>query len=173
VTSHAHPRRPGAHREDGFSIRSAREEDIPLVVRLIRELAAYENLLDQTILTEETLRKSLFERDAAEVIIGELGGETVGYALFFQNFSIFTGKPGIYIEDLYVREAFRGRGFGARLLARVARIAVERDCSRVEWSVLDWNEPAIAFYRRRGAVPLRGWTGFRLAGERLLRLAEE
>ena len=157
-----------------FRIDPATPADVPLILDLIRELAEYERLADEVVATEADIHAALFaERPAAETVIGRLDGETVGFALFFSNFSTFLGRPGIYLEDLYVRPAFRGRGFGRRLLAHLARLARRRGGGRVEWSVLDWNAPAIAAYRRAGAAPLDDWTTYRLSGEALARLAGE
>ncbi len=157
-----------------FRIDPATPADVPLVLEFIRELAEYERLAQAVVATERDVRAALFgERPAAEAVIGRQDADPVGFALFFRNFSTFLGRPGIYLEDLYVRPAFRGRGFGRRLLAHLARLARQRGCGRVEWSVLDWNAPAIAAYRRAGAVPLDEWTTYRLSGEALARLARE
>ena len=151
-----------------LEIRAATEEDVPLILSLIKELAEYERLSHEVVATEEALRDSLFgERPVAEVLIGQLGDEPVGFALFFHNFSTFLGKPGIYLEDLYVRPEFRGAGIGRALLVHLARLARERGCGRLEWSVLDWNEPAIGFYKKIGASPVSGWTVYRVTGEAL------
>jgi GNAT superfamily N-acetyltransferase len=151
-----------------LEIRAATEEDVPLILSLIKELAEYERLSHEVVATEEALRDSLFgERPVAEVLIGHLGDEPVGFALFLHNFSTFLGKPGIYLEDLYVRPEFRGAGIGRALLVHLARLARERGCGRVEWSVLDWNEPAIGFYKKIGASPVSGWTVYRVTGEAL------
>ena len=151
-----------------LEIRAATEEDVPLILSLIKELAEYERLSHEVVATEEVLRDSLFgERPVAEVLIGHLGDEPVGFALFFHNFSTFLGKPGIYLEDLYVRPEFRGAGIGRALLVHLARLARERGCGRLEWSVLDWNEPAIGFYKKIGASPVSGWTVYRVTGEAL------
>lgn len=156
-----------------YALRFAEPADIPLILELIRGLADYEKLAHECIATEDLLRKHLFtERPYAEVIIGEFDGTPVGFALFFHTFSTFLARPGIYLEDLFVKPEWRGRGFGRALLQALADIAVERGCGRLEWAVLDWNEPAIRFYRRLGAVPLDDWTTFRVAGESLLALAE-
>jgi GNAT superfamily N-acetyltransferase len=153
-------------------IRIATEDDVPLILSLVKELAEYERLSHQVVATEEVLRDSLFgERRVAEVLIGHRGGEPAGFALFFHNFSTFLGRPGIYLEDLYVRPRYRGMGFGKALLARLAKLAKERGCGRLEWWVLDWNEPAIRFYKALGAVPMEDWTVYRLAGESLDELA--
>ena len=155
-----------------LEIRAAVEEDAPLILQLIKELAEYEKLSHEVVATEDSLRRSLFgERRFAEALIGEVGGEPVGFALFFHNFSTFLGRPGIYLEDLYVRPEFRGSGLGRALLVYLARLALERGCGRLEWSVLDWNEPAIGFYRSVGAAPVDGWTGYRVTGEALEQLS--
>jgi GNAT superfamily N-acetyltransferase len=152
-------------------IRLARPDDAPLLLALIRGLAEYEKLSDQVTATAEDLRDTLFgARPAAEALIAELDGAPAGFALFFSNYSTFLAKPGIYLEDLFVKPEMRRRGVGRALFTHVARLAVERNCGRFEWSVLDWNEPAIAFYRSLGAVPLSDWTVFRLTGEALRRL---
>ena len=151
-----------------FRIRTASEQDVPLILQFIRDLAEYERLAHMVVCTEEQLRNVLFgPRPFAEVIIGEEDGAPAGFALFFHNFSTFLGKPGMYLEDLYVRPKFRSQGLGKALLTQVARIAVERDCGRMEWSVLDWNEPSIRFYERLGANPLSDWTVYRLTGDAL------
>lgn len=155
-----------------LSIRPATVEDVALVARLIRELAEYERLADAAVATEADLREQLFgERPAAEVLVAEADGEPAGFALFFHTFSTFLGKRGLYLEDLFVRPAFRGLGLGRHLMAALARIAVQRGCGRFEWSVLDWNEPAIGFYRALGATAMGEWTVQRLQGEALRALA--
>ena len=155
-----------------LSIRPATAGDVPLIRQLIAELADYERLAHAAVATDADLRAQLFgERPAAEVLIGELDGEPAGFALFFHNFSTFLGKRGLYLEDLFVRPAARGAGLGKHLMAALARIAVQRDCGRFEWSVLDWNAPAIGFYRRIGAVGMDEWTVQRLEGEALHALA--
>ena len=155
-----------------LEIRAATEDDVPLILSLIRELAEYERLSHEVVATEEALRDSLFgERRFAEVLLGYLGDDPAGFALFFHNFSTFLGKPGIYLEDFYVKPDFRGLGIGRVLLVHLAKLARERDCGRLEWSVLDWNEPAIGFYRSIGASPVGGWTVYRLSGEALGELA--
>jgi GNAT superfamily N-acetyltransferase len=154
------------------TIRAARPADVPLVLAFIRELAVYERLEDQVVATEADIATGLFgARPYAEVLLGSLGGEPVGFALFFHNFSTFLGKPGLYLEDLFVRPAARGAGVGRELLARLARLAIERGCGRLDWAVLDWNEPSIGFYRSLGAATLDDWTTFRLSGDALARLA--
>ncbi len=156
-----------------LSIVSATEKDVPIILGMIRELAEYEKLLHICVASEEQLRRTLFgERPAAEVLIARLDGAPVGFALFFPNYSTFLAQPGIFLEDLYVKPHARGKGAGLALLRELARIAVARGCGRVEWLVLDWNEPSIQFYRKLGAVPMDDWTTFRLTKEPLLRLAE-
>ena len=155
-------------------IRAASKEDVPLILSFIRELAEYERLSDEVVATEEALRTHLFgDLPVAEVVIGEDGEEPAGFALFFHSFSTFLGRPGIYLEDLYVRPEFRGRGIGRSLLVHLARLARERGCGRLEWSVLDWNEPAIGLYERLGAVAVDGWTVYRLTGRALEEIGEE
>ena len=152
----------------------AREDDVPVILRLIRGLGEYEKLAHEIVATEEGLRDALFgAAPAAEVIIAwSDGGEAVGFALFFHNFSTFLGRRGLYLEDLFVQPEWRGRGVGRLLLQRLARIAVERRCGRMEWAVLDWNEPAIGFYRRIGARLLDDWRLCRLSGPALEQLAK-
>ena len=155
-------------------IRSALPADVPLILTLIRELAEYEKLAHQVVATEADIRSSLFGlRPAAECLIAELDGAPAGFALFFHNFSTFLGKPGIYLEDLYVKPELRGKGVGRKLLAHLAALALNRGCGRFEWAVLDWNEPAIGFYRSIGARMLDDWKINRLTGEALERLAAE
>jgi GNAT superfamily N-acetyltransferase len=155
-------------------IRSATVDDIPTIAELIRALADYEHLAHEAVFTDDQLSDALFgERRYAEVILAEHEGEVAGFALFFHNFSTFLAKPGIYLEDLFVRPEHRGHGHGKELLAALAKIAVERQCGRLEWSVLDWNEPSIAFYRALGAVPMDDWTTYRLVGDDLLALSNE
>ena len=161
-------------RIEDFFIRDADETDCDLILSFIKELAEYEKLLHEVEATEETLRRSLFSNQPyARVIIGEFQGEPVGYALFFNNFSTFTGRPGIYLEDLYVIPRMRGKGFGKMLLAYLAKLAHEENFTRVEWSVLDWNKPSIQFYRSIGANPMNGWTVQRLHGRALENFAKE
>ncbi|HSU15597.1 GNAT family N-acetyltransferase [Longimicrobium sp.] len=155
-------------------IRAATGADVSLILRFIRELAEYERLAHEVVATEEGLRETLFgARPYAEVAIAEADGEPAGFALFFHNYSTFLGRPGIYLEDLYVRPEARGKGIGRALLAHLARLAVERGCGRLEWWVLDWNESAIRFYRSLGVQPMDDWTVFRVAGDALRRLAGE
>lgn len=157
-----------------IGLRTATERDVPLILSFVRELAEYERLSHEVVATEELLRASLFgERPAAEVVIGNYGDKPAGFALFFHNFSTFLGRPGIYLEDLYVTPGLRDRGVGRAMLAYLAKLAKERDCGRLEWSVLDWNEPAIKLYKSIGATPMDDWTVFRVTGETLEGLAEE
>jgi GNAT superfamily N-acetyltransferase len=156
------------------SIRFAERSDVPVIAELIRALARFEKLEHEVTLTEERLEKSLFgTKPYAETLLAEEDGKAAGFALFFHNFSTFLAKPGIYLEDLFVVPERRGKGIGRTLLERLAQIAVERDCGRLEWAVLDWNRDAIAFYERLGAKPNSEWTVYRLTGEPLLALAGE
>ena len=156
------------------SIRDAEPKDVALIAELIRGLARFERLEHEVTMTEDKLRAGLFgERPYSEVIIAEDDGDTAGFALFFHTFSTFLGLPGLYLEDLFVLPEHRGAGIGRALLARLARIAVERGCGRLEWAVLDWNENAIRFYEGVGAKPNSEWTTYRVAGEALTRLAGE
>lgn len=153
-------------------IAPAAESDLPLILGFIRELAEYEHLLPAVVATEERLRTALFgPRPAAEAVVGYIDDEPAGFALFFQSFSTFVGLPGLYLEDLFVVPKWRGHGLGRLLLSHLARIAVERGYGRMEWSVLDWNEPAIAVYRSIGAEPMHEWTVQRLTGDALRALA--
>ena len=155
-----------------FAIRAATDADVPLILQFIRDLAEYERLSHKVVATEERLRQSLFGSPRfAEVIVGEEDGTPVGFALFFHNYSTFLAQPGIYLEDLFVKLDARGRGYGKALLARLAQLARERGCGRVEWAVLDWNTPSIDFYKALGALPMDEWTVFRLTGDALETLA--
>ena len=155
-----------------LTIRSATERDIPLILEMIKGLAEYEKMADEVVATEVGLRAALFgPRPDAEVVIAYAGADPAGFALFFHNFSTFVGRRGLYLEDLFVRPEWRGHGVGKGLLAHPAHVAVERGCGRFEWTVLDWNEPAIKFYESLGARPMAGWTIFRVSGEALARLA--
>ncbi len=154
-------------------IRPATSADVPIIATLIRGLAEYEKLAHEVVLEERALRENLFgPRPYAEVLLAEEAGAVVGFALFFHNFSTFLAKPGLYLEDLFVFPEHRGKGHGEALLRELAALAVARGCGRFEWSVLDWNSPAIEFYRRRGAQPLSEWTVFRVTGPALQKLAE-
>jgi GNAT superfamily N-acetyltransferase len=155
-----------------FQIRAATKADVPIIFSFIKKLADYERLSHEVVATEKILHETLFgRRRTTEVAIGYFKKQPVGFVIFFHNYSTFLGRPGIYLEDLFVDEAFRRRGFGGALLRYVARLAKERQCGRLEWSVLNWNEPAIEFYRKLGAVPMNEWTVFRLTGESLMRFA--
>lgn len=155
-----------------FTIRPATEADVPLVLKFIRALADYERLLDECFATEEFLRQTLFgERPYAEVVFACEDGVEVGFALFFHNYSTFLAQPGIYLEDLFVEPSKRGRGYGKKLLQHLARLCVERNCGRLEWAVLNWNEPSIQFYKSLGAKPQDEWQVYRLTGETLRTLA--
>ena len=157
-----------------FDIRAATKADVSIILSFIKKLADYEHLSHEVVASEETLRKTLFgRRRTAEVAIGYFNREPVGFVLYFHNYSTFLGRPGIYIEDLFIDEAFRRRGFGTALLCYVAGVANERRCGRLEWSVLDWNEPAINFYKKLGAVPMSEWTVFRVTGKELEKLAQD
>ncbi len=157
-----------------LQIRKAKESDAHVIVWFVRQLAEYERLSHEAVMTEEIVRESLFgPRPAAEVLLGYSEDKPAAFAVFFHNFSTFLGKPGLYLEDLFVVPEMRGRGFGRAMLVELARIARERNCGRFEWAVLDWNEPAIEFYKKLGAVPMNEWTIFRVAGEALERLANE
>ena len=157
-----------------LEIRTATSADVPTILALIKELADYERLSREVVATEEDLYQWLFgDRPVAEVVLGEHQGIPVSYALFFYNFSTFLGKPGLYLEDLYVKPDYRHQGFGRTLLAYMARLAKTRNCCRFEWAVLNWNAPAIELYEKLGAVPTKEWTVYRLSGEALDRLANE
>ena len=158
--------------DGSIRFRFAGREDIPPILRFIKELADYEGMLDQVVATEELLDQWLFEMQKAEVLLGSCGGETVGFALFFHNFSTFLGRAGIYLEDLYVCPEYRDRGFGKAFLNQLASIAVERGCGRLEWWCLDWNKPSIDFYLGMGAKAMDQWTVYRIDGDRLNRMAE-
>jgi GNAT superfamily N-acetyltransferase len=157
-----------------FEIKPATEGDTPLILSFIKKLAVYEKLAHKVTATEDILRETLFgERRYAEVVIGYRLGEPVGFALFFHNYSTFLGKPGIYLEDLFVDKEHRGKGFGRALLVYLAKLTKERNCGRLEWAVLNWNEPSINFYKALGSAPMNEWTVFRLTGDALDKLANE
>ena len=162
-----------ATNDTSIQIRAATVEDVPAILAFIKKLADYEKLSHEVVASEALLRRTLFgAQRTAEVALASIGHRTVGFVLFFHNFSTFLGRPGLYVEDLFVDEEFRGRGCGSALLRHVARLACERQCGRVEWSVLDWNEPTIGFYKKLGAVPMSEWTVFRLTGAALKRFGE-
>jgi len=158
---------------EGFKLRFAEKEDVQVILDFIKDLAVYEKMLDDVEATEEILMESLFEKKAAEVIIGEYVGKPVCFALFFHNFSTFIGRSGIYLEDLFVKPEMRGKGMGKIMLTFLAKLAKERNCGRLEWSCLDWNEPSIKFYKKMGAVPMSDWTVYRVAGKALDELSEK
>jgi GNAT superfamily N-acetyltransferase len=155
-----------------IQFRQAGPEDAGLILRFIRALAEYEKMADQVVATEELLRDWLFEKQAAKVIFAMEGEKEVGFALYFHNFSTFLGRAGLYLEDLFVLPEYRGKGYGKALLKRLAAIAVERGCGRLEWSCLDWNQPSIDFYRSLGAEPMSDWTVYRMSGKTLERMAD-
>ena len=174
ISTDEHPSMTAKGMRAEFSIREATEADVPLILRFIRELAAYERLSHEVTASEELLRRNLFTgRRSAEVLLVYEAAEAVGYALFFHNFSTFVGKPGLYLEDLYIRPEYRGRGYGKALMVHLARLARLRDCGRFEWWVLDWNTPSLEFYRSLGAIPMGDWTVQRLTGEALDALAAQ
>ncbi len=156
---------------DDFKLRFAEIKDVALILEFIKELANYEKMLNEVVATEEILKESLFERKMAEVIIGEYKSKPVAFALFFHNFSTFLGKPGIYLEDLYVKPEMRGKGLGKIMLSFLAKLCVERKCGRLEWWCLDWNESAIEFYKQVGAVSMDEWTVYRVCDDTLNKLA--
>ena len=155
-----------------MELRYAERKDTAVILNFIKELALYENMLDQVVATEELLAEWLFDKKAAEVILAVEDGREVGFALFFHNFSTFLGRAGVYLEDLFVLPEYRGRGFGKALLRKLAQIAVERGCGRLEWACLDWNKPSIDFYLSLGAQPMDEWTVYRLTGDTLRKMAE-
>lgn len=157
---------------DDFKLRFAEEKDVPTILGFIKELAEYEKLSHEVVATEEILKNSLFNLKVAEVVIGEYNNKPIGFILFFHNFSTFKGRPGIYLEDLYIQPDMRGRGFGKMFLAFLAKLAIERECARLEWACLDWNEPSIKFYKSLGAIPMDEWTVYRVHNQELSNLAK-
>ena len=155
-----------------FTLRKAQPGDAGLVLYFIKKLAEYEKLLDQVEADEETLHQSLFVKKAAQVLIAEEDGTPIGYALYFYNFSTFTGRPGLYIEDVFILPEYRGKGYGTQIFRRLANIALEEGCARMEWICLDWNEPSLQFYRNMGAVPMEEWTVQRLSEDTLRKVAQ-
>ena len=153
--------------------RNAERKDVSLILQFIKELAEYEKMLDEVVADEATLETWIFDKQKAEVIFAVEGGREIGFALFFHNFSTFLGRSGIYLEDLYVRPEYRGKGYGKAILKKLASIAVERGCGRLEWWCLDWNKPSIDFYLSLGAEPMSDWTVYRIAGDTLTKLAEQ
>lgn len=158
--------------EKNLTFRYAQREDTPLILEFIKELADYEKMLPEVVATEELLEAWIFDKQKAEVLFAVLEGEEVGFALFFHNFSTFLGRAGLYLEDLFVKPAYRGKGYGKAILKKLAAIALERDCGRLEWWCLDWNRPSIDFYLSLGAEPMTDWTVYRLTGDTLKNLAE-
>lgn len=156
-----------------LTFRYAKESDTGLILQFIRDLAEYEKMLNEVVATEDTLNKWIFEKNKAEVIFAVVDEVEVGFALFFHNFSTFLGRAGIYLEDLYVRPEYRGRGYGKAILKKLAQIAVERECGRLEWWCLDWNKPSIDFYLSLGAEAMSDWTVYRIAGNTLIEMARE
>lgn len=155
-----------------LNFRYAERNDVSLILKFIRELAAYEKMLDEVVADEATLEEWIFDKNKAEVIFAWLDGKEIGFALFFHNFSTFLGRAGLYLEDLYVSPEYRGKGYGRAILKKLASIAVERKCGRLEWWCLDWNKPSIDFYLSLGAEPMSDWTVYRIAGETLKNLAK-
>lgn len=155
-----------------LNFRYAERNDVSLILKFIRELAAYEKMLDEVVADEATLEEWIFDKNKAEVIFACLDGKEIGFALFFHNFSTFLGRAGLYLEDLYVSPEYRGKGYGKAILKKLASIAVERKCGRLEWWCLDWNKPSIDFYLSLGAEPMSDWTVYRIAGETLKDLAK-
>jgi GNAT superfamily N-acetyltransferase len=157
-----------------FKIRNTNPQDVSLILQFIKEIAEYEKLSHEVVTTEKILMESLFgEKKSAEVVIGEFEDKPVGYAIYFYNFSTFLGKKGLYLEDLFVKPEYRGKGFGKELLLHLVKIAKDQNCGRMEWSVLNWNKPAIEFYQSLGAKPMGGWTVYRLDTEALNNLLPE
>ena len=155
-----------------LGFRNAQRNDVGLILQFIRELADYEKMLSEVVADEATLEEWIFDKQKAEVIFALEGEKEVGFALYFHNFSTFLGRAGIYLEDLYVKPEYRGKGYGKAILKKLASIAVERGCGRLDWWCLDWNKPSIDFYRSLGAEPMDDWTVYRIAGETLTNLAE-
>ena len=155
-----------------FRIREATREDISLVFQFIKELAEYEKMTDDVVATEEILMESLFDKEVAEVVFGEYKGEPVGFALYFHNFSTFIGRPGLYLEDIFIRPEARGKGFGKIMMSYVAKVAKDRNCGRMEWACLDWNTPSIEFYKKIGAIPMEEWTVYRATEDVFSEMAE-
>ena len=158
---------------ENVTFRLAQAEDVGLILKFIKELADYEELLHEVVATEEILMETIFEKKAAEVVIAEYADEAIGFALFFHNFSTFLGRPGLYLEDLYVRPEMRGKGIGKLLLAYLAKLARDRNCGRLEWWCIDWNTPSIDFYKSLGAIPMDEWTVYRVTDKALVDLADE
>ncbi|SEI88717.1 L-amino acid N-acyltransferase YncA [Alkalibacterium gilvum] len=158
--------------DNRFSIRFAEPKDVSLILDMIKELAVYEKMLDEVVATEKNIRENVFEKKRVEVIIGEYEDEPVAFALFFPNFSTFLGKPGIYLEDLYIKPEMRGKGLGKKIFTFLAKLTRERNFKRLEWVCLDWNETSIGFYKKMGARPMDEWTTYRMQGKALDALAD-
>lgn len=158
--------------DDQLTFRNAERKDTALILQFIKELADYEKMLDEVVADETTLENWIFDKQKAEVLFALVDGKEIGFALFFHNFSTFLGRAGIYLEDLYVRPEYRGKGYGKAILKKLAAIALERGCGRLEWWCLDWNKPSIDFYLSLGAEPMSDWTVYRIAGDTLTKLAE-
>lgn len=159
--------------ENKLTFRYAERKDVPLILQFIKDLAEYEKMLDEVVADEATLEEWIFDQKKAEVLFAMEEGKEVGFALFFHNFSTFLGRAGLYLEDLFVQPEHRGKGYGKRILQKLASIAVERKCGRLEWWCLDWNQPSIDFYLSLGAEPMSDWTVYRIAGDTLQNLAQE
>ncbi len=158
--------------EEKLTFRYAERKDTPLILQFIKELAEYEKLADQVVADKATLEEWLCDKKKAEVIFAMVAGQEIGYALFFHNFSTFLGRAGLYLEDLFIRPQYRGKGYGKALLKKIASVAVERKCGRLEWWCLDWNKPSIDFYLSLGAQPMSEWTSYRVTGDTLKNLAD-
>lgn len=159
--------------QNKLTFRYAKRDDVPLILQFIRDLAAYEKMLDEVIADEPTLEEWIFDQNKAEVIFALENEQEIGFALFFHNFSTFLGRAGLYLEDLFIKPAFRGKGYGKQMLKKLASIAMERKCGRLEWWCLDWNQPSIDFYLSLGAEPMSDWTVYRITGDTLQTLAQE
>lgn len=157
---------------ENLKIREANEEDCSLILSLIKEIAEYEDMSDQVIATEESLKESIFDNNRAETVIIEQGGKAIGYALYFYNFSTFIGKSGLHLEDIFIKKEVRGKGIGREVFKFLAKKAKEEGCKRMEWSCLDWNEPSIKFYKSLGAISMDDWTTYRLAEKEINKLSE-
>lgn len=158
---------------DGFKLRKTEIEDAYLILELIKEIAVYEKMLDEVVATEESIKDSIFKRKEAEALIAEFNGEPIGYVLYFFNYSTFIGKAGFYLEDIYIKPEYRGRGIGKEIFRIIANIAYEKGCERMEWSCLNWNAPSIEFYKSLGAFPMSEWTVYRLTREKIKELASK
>ena len=159
--------------KDNLIIREAKEKDIGVILNLIKEIAEYENMSDEVIATEETLRESIFKNNRANALILEVDNKEIGYCIYFYNFSTFIGRSGLYIEDIFIRKEYRGNGFGSQIFKFLAKKAKDEGLKRMEWSCLDWNEPSIKFYKSLGAVPMDEWTVYRLTEDKINELAEK